>query len=487
MILKYKSPALLLVVTTLCLLTQLLKGQPKMASLFTDNLVLQQKSTVQVWGWDKPGANLTLTASWNKAPLKSVAAADGKFIFKLVTPAFGGPYQLTISDGKAITLNNILIGEVWICTGQSNMEMPMKGFKGQPLYGSNEAIIASKNKNIRLFTVPHGSTIEIPQDSKPGQWLEATPESVSNFSATGYYFGRLINKMLDDVPVGLINCSYSGSSIQAWMDATTLGAFPEIKIPKTGDTIKEVSRTATTLYNAMLHGIIGYGIKGAIWYQGESNYSEPGQYMGLFETMVKTWRDQWGIGEFPFYYAQIAPYDYAQLPPYNKGGKYNSAFLRDAQRIEADKIPNTGMAVLMDIGEQVTIHPPHKEPGGTRLAYLALGKTYGLKGFGFQSPSYQSVTFKGNVANIKFKDAANGLTSYFKELTTFEIAGADKHFYPAKATINGSSVNVSSEQVKEPVAVRYAFRDFVVGELFGTDGLPVSSFRTDDWDYNDAK
>ena len=193
---------------------------------------------------------------------------------------------------------------------------------------------------------------------------------------------------------------------------------------------------------------------------------------------------QWGIGDFPFYYVQIAPYDYAQLPPYNKGGKYNSAFLRDVQRLDEDKIPNSGMAVTMDIGEQPTIHPPKKEEVGTRLALLALGKTYGLQGFGYQSPAYDVLTIKGNSAIVKFKNAANGLTSFLKELNTFEIAGADKHFYPAKAVISGSSVTVTSDQVKEPVAVRYAFKDFVVGDLFGTDGLPVSSFRTDDWDYD---
>ncbi|EHQ31100.1 sialate O-acetylesterase [Mucilaginibacter paludis] len=461
------------------------EAQVKLASLFTDGMVLQQQSSVPIWGWDKAGARITVTTSWNKKVYSAVTGTNGKFIIKLATPVYGGPYQVTVSDGKPVVLNNVLIGEVWICTGQSNMEMPMKGFKGQPLIGTNEVILNSKNKNIHLFTVPRWSTTELQSDAKKSQWLEASPESVSNFSATGYYFGRLINKMLD-VPVGLILCAYSGSSIQAWMDPVTLKAFPEIKVPAVGDSIKQVSRTPTTLYNGMLYPIIGYGIKGAIWYQGESNYDNPSQYQQLFETMVKTWRTQWGLGDFPFYYAQIAPYDYAQLPPYNKGGKYNSAFLRDVQRIEADKIPNTGMAVLMDIGEQVTIHPPRKEQSGTRLAYLALGKTYSIKGFGFQSPSYQSLTVKANTAVVKFKDAVNGLTSYFKELTTFEIAGADKHFYPAKAVINGSSVTVSSDQVKEPVAVRYAFKDFVVGELYGTDGLPVSSFRTDDWDY-DAK
>lgn len=192
------------------------------------------------------------------------------------------------------------------------------------------------------------------------------------------------------------------------------------------------------------------------------------------------------MGEFPFYYCQIAPYDYAQLPPYNKGGKYNSAFVRDVQRKAANQIPNTAMAVLMDIGEQQTIHPQHKETGGTRMAYLALAKTYGIKGFNAASPAYDNLTIKDNQAIVKFKDSPNGLTSYFKDLNEFEVAGADKRFYPAKATIKGSTVIVTAAEVKTPVAVRYAFRDFIVGDLFSTDGLPVSSFRTDDWDY-DAK
>jgi len=481
-----KSYPWLLSLICLCFITQFVNAQPRLAALFTDNLVLQQKSAVQVWGWDKPSAIISLTNTWDKKIYKATAAADGRFTFKITTPAAGGPYTLTVNDGKAVTLSNILIGEVWICTGQSNMEMPVKGFKGQPIYGSNEAIINSENKNIRLFTIPRSSKTEVQQDAKTSKWLEANPESVANFSATGYYFGRMLNKMLN-VPMGLINCSYSGSSIQAWIDAKTLGAFPEIKVPALTDSIKEVSRTPTTLYNGMLHPIMGYGIKGAIWYQGESNYSDPTQYNKLFPTFVNMLREQWGEGDFPFYYCQIAPYDYAQLPPYNKGGKYNSAFLRDVQRIQADKIPNTGMAVLMDIGEQATIHPPHKETGGIRMALLALAKTYGLKGFGFESPAYDNLAIKNDQAIVKFKNSFNGITANFKELTTFEIAGADKHFYPAKAVVSGNSVSLTAPQVKQPVAVRYAFRDFVVGELFGTDGLPVSSFRTDDWDYNDAQ
>lgn len=458
-------------------------SQVKLANIFTDGMVLQQQTKVPVWGWDKPGKRISVVTSWNKKVYEATADASGRFIVKVATPVAGGPYKVTVNDGKPLVLDNVLIGEVWLCSGQSNMEIPMKGYKSQPINGSNEDILESTNKNIRLFRVPHGSTTTLQQDIKKSQWQEASPESVSGFSAVGYYFGRLLNKMLN-VPIGLINCSYAGASVQAWMDPKTLAAYPEIKIPGPKDSIKEVSRTPTTLYNAMMSPIIGYGIKGTIWYQGESNYSNPAQYDSLFVTMVDTLRSKWKIGNFPFYYAQIAPYDYAQLPPYNKGGKYNSAFIRDIQRIDEDKIPNDGMAVLMDIGQQATIHPPDKKPVGMRLAYLALAKTYGIKGFGYESPSYQSITIQSDKAVIKFKNVENGITSYFKPLTTFEIAGADKHFYPAKAIISGTSVIVSSDQVKQPVAVRYAFKDFVVGDLFGTNGLPVSSFRTDDWDYD---
>lgn len=471
------------ILLSIILCTQQTNAQAKLAGLFTNDMILQQKTDALIWGWDKAGSTITIITSWNKRSYRTTADASGKFMVKVATPVAGGPYEITVNDGKPVTLSNVLIGEVWLCAGQSNMEIPMKGYKSQPILNSNEAILESANPNIRLFNVPRGSRTTLQTDIKPSQWHEASPEYVAKFSAVGYYYGRLLNKMLN-VPIGLICCSYAGSSIQAWMDPDILKAYPEIKIPAPTDTIKEVSRTPTTLYNAMLHGVIGYGIKGSIWYQGESNYDFPAQYDSLFTTFVKNLRGKWGIGDFPFYYVQIAPYDYAQLPPYNKGGKYNSAFLRDVQRLDEDKLPDCGMAVTMDIGEQATIHPPRKEPVGERLAYLSLAETYGIKGFGYHSPAYDSMTIKGSNAVIKFKYAENGLTSFLKDITTFEIAGADKHFYPAKAIISGSTVVVSSAQVSEPIAVRYAFKDFVTGDLFGTDGLPVSSFRTDNWDYS---
>jgi sialate O-acetylesterase len=457
-----------------------LKAEVKLASIFTDNMVLQQKAQVPIWGWATPGKNVKVSTSWNGRNYSGKANNTGKWLIKVATPQAGGPYDVSISDGKAIKLKNVLIGEVWICGGQSNMEMPMKGFKGQPILGSNDAIFKSRNNKIRLYTVPRSSITELQQNSKPSAWKEAEPESVSNFSATGYFFGRILNEMLD-VPVGLINVSYSGSFAEAWMSPDALKAFPEVKIPAKGDTIKAVSRTPTTLYNGMLYPITGYGIKGAIYYQGESNYERPDRYEELFPAMVKEWRSLWKQGDFPFYYVQIAPYNYAQLPPYNYGGKFNSAYLRDAQRKSLTKIPNSYMAVVMDIGEENMIHPANKEAGGKRLALLALANSYGLKGFGSASPFYKSITINGSIATISFDNANNGLTGFGKELSSFEIAGANKTFYPAKATINGSSVSVSSPMVKEPVAVRYAFKDFVMGDLFNTEGLPASSFRTDEW------
>jgi sialate O-acetylesterase len=469
-----------IIVSLLITCTVIAKAQPKLGSLFTDHMVLQQQAQVPVWGWTDAGKTVRLSTSWNGKSYSVRADQSGKWLIKVATPKAGGPYEVSVSDGKSLKLKDVFIGEVWLCGGQSNMEMPMKGFKGQPILGSNDAILKSRNNKIRVYTVPRSSVTERQENSKPSQWKVAEPEAIANFSATGYFFGRLLNEMLD-VPIGLINVSYSGSFVEAWMSPDNLKKFPEVKIPAKNDTIKAVSRTPTTLYNGMLYPVTGYGIKGAIYYQGESNYERPDRYEELFPAMVNEWRSLWKQGDFPFYYVQIAPYNYAQLPPYNYGGKFNSAYLRDAQRKSLVRIPNSAMAVVLDIGEENMIHPANKEAGGKRLALLALANSYGMKGFGAASPLYKSMSVNGSVATISFDNAANGLTAFGKELSTYEIAGANKVFHPAKASINGSSVSVSSPMVKEPVAVRYAFKDFVVGDLFNTEGLPASSFRTDDW------
>ncbi len=452
----------------------------KPASLFTNHMVLQQQSNAAIWGWAKPNVKIKVTTSWNKQIYSVAADAEGKWKLKVVTPIAGGPYEISFFDGELLTLKDILIGEVWFCGGQSNMEMPMKGFKSQPILGSNEDILKATNNNIRLYTVPRSSVLEKQSNSKPSDWKLVNSENVANFSATAYYFGQLLSQMLN-VPIGLLHDSYGGSSIEAWMSPEDLSPFTDIKIPSKSDTIKQVTRTPTTLYNGMLHPVIGYGIRGAIWYQGESNYERPDRYEDLFPTMVASWRKNWENGDFPFYYAQIAPYKYAQLPVSENNYKLNSAFLREAQRKSLAKISNSGMAVLMDVGEENSIHPANKKVVGLRLAYLALAQTYGIKGFGFASPNYQSITIDKEKAVVNFQNVPNGLTSFGKDLALFEIAGEDQKFYPAKAKITGSSITVTATEVKNPVAVRYAFKDFVAGDLFGNDGLPVSSFRTDNW------
>ncbi|HTN21430.1 MAG TPA: sialate O-acetylesterase [Pelobium sp.] len=455
-------------------------SQVKMASIFTDNMVLQQEAKVAIWGWSQSNNAVNLKTSWDKQNYSAKADKNGKWKVYVNTPKAGGPYEININDGKNLNLKNILIGEVWILGGQSNMEMPMKGFRSQPVLGSNDAIVHSTNSNLRLYIIPRAREFEAQENSKPSFWKQAEPESVANFSATGYFFGRLLQEMLK-VPVGLINVNYGGSNAEAWMSRKDLEEFAGIELPKKENASKVDNRTATALYNGMLHPIIGYGIKGVVFYQGESNYDRPDQYEKLFPALVKEWRTEWNQGDFPFYYVQIAPYNYAQLPPYKAGGKLNSAYLRDAQRKALAKIPNSGMVSLMDIGEENSIHPMHKKEGGERLALMALAKTYGIKGFGFESPVYDTLSVAGNIVTLKFKNVKNGFTTFGKNLVNFEIAGKDQWFYPAKAEINGNEIVVSSPKVKDPVAVRYAFKDFVVGELFSTEGFPVSSFRTDDF------
>jgi sialate O-acetylesterase len=455
-------------------------GKISLPSFFSDNMVLQQNTEAAIWGWAKPNSIVQLTSSWNKKKYTTHSDANGKWKLKITTTEAGGPFDITISDGEMITLKNILLGEVWFCSGQSNMEMPMKGYRDQPILGSNDAIFNSTNDWIRIYNVPRAVEKFLKDTSKSSPWKSASPENVSNFSATAYFFGRLLQQQLK-VPVALINDSYGGSPAEAFMSIEVLKSFPEIKIHSATDTFRLTNSNATVLYNGMIHPIVGYTIKGCLWYQGEANKDRSDQYEKLFPAMVAQWRSEWGQGDFPFYFAQIAPFNYAQFPAATRNEKQNSAYLRDAQRKAALTIPNSGMIVLMDNGLELGIHPPDKETVGKRFAYLAFGDTYKMKGFAYQSPSFDSLLINGNVATIKFKNVPNGLTSYSKPLTQFEIAGADKVFRPATATIRNGTIVLSSPLVITPVAVRYAFKDFIMGELFSTEGFPVSSFRTDDW------
>lgn len=278
-----------------------LKAEVKLPAIFSDNMVLQQQSEVAVWGWAKPNATVRVSGSWDKKSYSAKADSQGKWRTKIKTPAAGfTTYTLSVSEGNTLSLKNVLIGEVWFCSGQSNMEMPMKGFNAQPIEGGPEAIRQSKNPHIRMFTVKRASEL-LPQEDCLGDWQEASPENTPLFSATAYYFGRLLYDNIE-VPIGLIHSSWGGSRIEAWMDADMLKDIPEKKIPQVKDDIKVANGTPTVLYNGMVKPVLGYGMRGAIWYQGESNRHEPDLYVKMFDRMVRGWRTAWEVGEFPFYY-----------------------------------------------------------------------------------------------------------------------------------------------------------------------------------------
>lgn len=448
-------------------------AEVKLPSIFGDNMVLQQQTNAAIWGTASANKTVKVVTSWDKKSYSTKADANGKWKIKVNTPSAGGPFSITFSDGQTLKLSNVLIGEVWVCSGQSNMQMIMNGYQNQPVLGSNEAIATSSNKSIRLITVEREKSLETKSNFK-GEWLECNPGNVGNFSATAYFFGRLLQESLD-VPVGLICSAWGGTRIEPWMSETGIKNFDWIKLPDKNMQGDFSQQTPTVLFNAMISPMAGFAIKGALWYQGESNRNEPNEYEKLMPGLIENWRTEWGIGDFSFFYCQIAPYDYGT-------DGLNSAFLREAQYKASTALPNIGMACLMDAGEKSCIHPANKKAAGERLAYLALAKTYGMKGFEFSGPKLDNMEIEGSVVKLTFRHANYGLTTFGKELVNFKIAGENKRFVPATAFITGKGITLFSPLVEKPVAVRYAFDDFVVGELYNNEGLPASSFRTDDWE-----
>ncbi|MCF6357994.1 MAG: hypothetical protein L3J54_09340 [Draconibacterium sp.] len=459
-------------VLILFILSYQLKAEVKLPAIFGNNMVLQQQTDAAIWGTAKADKTVKVTTSWNKKSYSTKADSDGNWKLKVETPAAGGPFSITISDGKTLTLNNVLIGEVWVCSGQSNMQMTMNGYRNQPVLGSNEAIATSTNRSIRLITIKRDKSLE-EQNDFSGEWQECNPGSVGDFSAAAYFFGRMIQEALD-VPVGLISSSWGGTRIEPWMSDAGFKNFDWVKLPDENTKSDFSQQTPTVLFNAMIAPMVGFAIKGALWYQGESNRSEPQHYEKLMPGLIENWRAEWGIGDFSFYYCQIAPFNY--------GGGLNSAFLREAQFNASTAISNTGMACLMDTGEEYVIHPADKKAAGDRLAYLALAKSYGMDKLEFSGPVLNEMIVDGSVVKLTFDNANYGLTTFGKELENFKVAGENKRFYKATAIITREGITLSSPMVTQPVAVRYAFDDWVVGELFNNAGLPASSFRTDDWE-----
>lgn len=464
-----KSPRFVIVLlVSFLLLAEGTQAKITIPSFFSNGMVLQQQSMVAIWGSsDKQQQKVAVKTSWNNRKYTTRTDELGNWKVKVETPVYGGPYIVEISDGEVVCIENVLIGEVWLCSGQSNMDMRVSGRYGDPVLGSLDAIVTSENPEIRMFMVGSKMT-SAPLTDCEGIWQEASSETVPDFSAAGYFFARKLNEVLR-IPVGIIHASYGGSRVEAWMSKEAIEPYKDL----------EDVHNASILYNGMLSPVVGYGIRGCLWYQGEANVDAPDLYTQLFPSLVNDWRKKWGMEEFPFYYAQIAPFNYNK----GEGKRKNSAYLREAQTACLKLIPSSGMIILTDIGDARTIHPMEKEAVGNRFAYMALGRTYGKKGFPTTGPLYKSMQTEGNKITLSFDEMGKGLTTYRQQLTGFEVAGEDKVFHPANARFgkDAQTVIVSSPEVEQPVAVRYAFKDYIKGTLYNMSGLPASSFRTDNW------
>ncbi len=479
----------------------------RLPGLFSHNMVLQQELPVAVWGWADEGEEVTVQFRDQRVETK---AQGGKWSVKLKPLKADGKAEVLVVRGKnTLMLRNVLVGEVWICSGQSNMEWPLSRS-----YQPEGDIAASANPRLRLFTVPKRKALE-PVADVNAAWKECGPETVRDFSAVAYYFGRALNRTRS-VPIGLIHTSWGGSPAEVWMSKTALTLDPEYRrdIWDTYPAAEQQFRQSladwekakaeaqaagqkfergrpwepwrpSELYNGMIAPLIPFTISGAIWYQGESNAGRAWQYRRLFPDLILNWRRDWGQGDFPFLAVQLAPWDrnrnrtLAQIAA--EPGESDWAELREAQVHASKVLPNVGVAVITDVGDKDDIHPAQKAIVGERLALLARVIAY-AESFTGKSPAFESVSFSGGKATVSFAHVGNGLMMKGEKLTGFAIAGPDRKFVWADAQIVGKDrVVVSHPTVTEPVAVRYGWADYPVVNLFSQFGLPASPFRTDDF------
>jgi sialate O-acetylesterase len=506
---------LCLAISTICF------ADVRLPSLISDNMVLQADTNAPIWGWAQPDEQVKVVLG-DLAPVETIADKTGKWLAKIKTPKAGGPYEMTVSGKNILLVKNIMFGEVWVCSGQSNMEMPIasKTVYYTGIMNWEQEVLAANLPQIRLFKVDKKVAQSVQNDCC-GSWAQCAPATAADFSAVAYFFGADLYKKLN-VPIGLIQSAWGGTPVESWMKKQVLESDPDFEpilkhfdeavinypqaVQEYLQKMKEWKkvceqaraqkqklpmepflplgptyyRAPSVLYNAMIAPLLPYGIRGVIWYQGESNAERPYQYRKLFPAMIKNWRTDWGQGDFPFYYVQIAPCSYK-----NWSRPMYTPELREAQ-LMALSLPNTGMAVTMDIGDVNDVHPRNKQEVGRRLALWALAKTYGYTDIVYSGPIYKSMKIKGNKIRLYFDHIGTGLLAKDGSLRRFIIAGEDKNFVDAKAVIDGDTVIVSSDKVLKPVAVRYGWNNAAQPNLFNKEGLPASPFRTDNWFNSDA-
>lgn len=434
-------------------------------AFFSDNMVLQRNADVKLWGWGSPNEEIVVTTGWDNANYKVKPGNQATWQLVIKTPKEGGPYTLKFKGYNEIAFNNVMLGEVWLCSGQSNME-----WTASSGIDNAEAEIAKANyPNIRFFTVPK-LTATYPQMNVTGSWQACTPESMKYFSAIGYFFAQHLQEGLKGVPIGIINSSWGGTPAEIWMpqgyianDAVLASAAAKLNPAQWGP--HEPGRA----YNAMIYPFAGFKLAGVLWYQGESNVGS-GVYDKTLAGLIQSWRTAWQ-DELPFYYVQIAPYNY-------KGGTTQGVILRDEQRRVLQAIPKTGMEVISDVGNINDIHPRNKKPVGIRLANLALSNQYGINKGTANSPLYSNFKVSGNKVTVYF-DNAEGLHFINKTSNLFEVAGSDGVFHPATAKVDKHTVLLTSKEVKMPIKVRYAWHNSAVADLFNNANLPASSFTSE--------
>lgn len=464
-----------------CLWLAPLSATVKLPEILSDHLVLQQQSMVKLWGQATAGSTVTIHTSWDDKDHTCRADQDGRWLTQVYTPqASYATHNIRFSDGQgeATTLKDILIGEVWFCSGQSNMQMPLNGYRNCPVDNSNELIaLSGQYKGVRVATIQLTGA-ETPQEEVKGIWRTSCPKNASNFSATAYTYAMMVNRVLD-VPVGIISCAWGGSHVEGWLPREIVATYPDIDLEKRlirNDDGGWNWMSVIVMYNGMLHPLRNYTIKGFLWYQGESNVGADTTYAARLKTMVDLWRKEWGQGDIPFYQVEIAPFEYESYR--------DAARLRTAQHEAAKIIPNCDIVCANDLvypHEQHQVHPARKQEVGNRLAYMALAKTYGVEGIATTYPEYKSLEIQGDKAIVSF--TSWGCVSPFTGITGFEIAGADRKFYPATAkNVQYSAVlEISSPQVPQPVAVRYCYKNWQLGNVVSQRGLPLVPFRTDKW------
>ena len=489
------------------------RAEVKLPAIIGDRMVLQREMKVPIWGWADPGEKVTVTLGDQK--VEATAGQDGRWKACLEPLKAGGPFEMTVAGKNSLAIKDILVGEVWVGSGQSNMAMAVRNCNQ-----AEQEIAAASFPKIRLFTVKPATAPEPLTDVK-GEWVECSPQTAGSFSATEFFFGRDLHKALE-LPVGLIHTSWGGTTAEAWTSRTVLEADPAYRLvferdkqfvenhPKAKENweknrekvmakFKEDMEKAkaegkpaprpprppeepatsphrpSVLYNAMVAPLMPYAIRGAVWYQGESNAGRAYQYRKLFPALIQDWRKNWGEGDFAFLFVQLANYKARKDQP----GDSDWAELREAQTMTLS-LPKTGMAAIIDIGEEKDIHPKNKQDVGKRLALAAQAVAYGKDVVG-SGPRYDSMKVEGNKVRLSFECVGGGLVAKGEKLTGFAVAGEDKKFVWADAGLDGATVVVSSKDVAAPVAVRYAWADNPDCNLCNKEGLPASPFRTDDW------